>query len=197
MRVLPLLLLACVLSSPVRAEEPSRAASDSLPARFYLAADPLPYAMHGFSAHAGVLLPGQRFSVESALFYSRVGDSLLKLVESSDAGFTANLPGITLEGYWHAVKWERNALLLGLQAHFDRFTVHYGSDPEEATFNQIYVFPTIAYQYFPFDSVGFFLKPFVSAGLPLLSTSPVAVGGRTFQPLRVFPLATVILGYQF
>jgi hypothetical protein len=164
---------------------------------FYVAADPLPYALHGFSAHGGVVLPGDRFSVEVALFSSRLGDTLLKLVEPEDGGFTADLKGLSFEGYWHAITWSRNALLLGLQVHLDRFSVHHDSSPAESTFDQVYLFPTVAYRWFPFEGVGFFLKPFVSAGLPLLSRGDVTVGARSFKQLSVFPLATAVIGFQF
>lgn len=176
---------------------PLAAFAESSPAHFYVAADPLPYLLHGFSAHGGVVLPGGDFSVEAALFTSRLSESLLTLVEPGNTGFTADLKGFTLEGYWHAVRWTRNALLLGAQLHFDRFTPHYAGEPGEATLDQIYAFPTVAYLAFPFDGAGFFVKPFVSAGLPLLGGRTAQVGTHTFHQLRIFPLATVILGWQF
>ena len=176
---------------------PLAAFAESTPAHFYLAADPLPYALHGFSIHGGVVLPGGRFSVESALFSSRLSESLLTLVEPGNQGFTADLKGITLEGYWHAVQWTRNALLLGAQFHFDRFAAHYAGETGEGRVDQIYAFPTLAYLAFPFDGAGFFVKPFVSAGLPLLGSRTAEVGAHTFHQLRVFPLATVVLGWEF
>ena len=186
MRLALLLLLA-----------PLAARAESSPAHFYLAADPLPYLLHGFSAHAGVVLPGGRFSVEGALFSSRLSESLLTLVESGNQGFTADLKGFTLEGYWHAVQWSRNALLFGAQFHFDRFAAHYRDQPGEANVDQIYAFPTIAFLAFPFDGAGFFVKPFLGAGLPLLGDRSADAGTHTFHQLRVFPLGTVILGWEF
>ena len=171
--------------------------AESSPAHFYLAADPLPYLLHGFSIHGGLVLPGGRFSLEAALFSSRLSESLLTLVEPGDQGFTSDLKGVSLEGYWHAVQWSRSALLFGAQLHFDRFAAHYRAEPGEAVTDQIYAFPTVAYRAFPFEGVGFFVKPFLSAGLPLLGARSSAAGAHTFHQLRVFPLATVILGWQF
>ena len=176
---------------------PLAALAESAPAHFYLAADPLPYVLHGFSLHGGAVLPGGRFSVEVALFSSRLSESLQTLVEPGNQGFTADLKGVTVEGYWHAVQWTRNALLLGAQLHFDRFAAHFQGEPGEGTLDQIYAFPTLAFRAFPFEGVGFFVKPFVSAGLPLLGARTAAVGAHTFHQLRVFPLATVILGWEF
>ena len=90
-----LALLLALASFAVHAEETGSAESSS--AHFYVAADPLPYLLHGFSAHGGVVLPGGRFSVEVALFSSRLSESLLTLVESGNQGFTADLKGVTLE----------------------------------------------------------------------------------------------------
>ena len=169
-----LALLLALASFAVHAEETGSAESSS--AHFYVAADPLPYLLHGFSAHGGVVLPGGRFSVEVALFSSRLSESLLTLVESGNQGFTADLKGVTLEGYWHAVQWRRSALLFGAQLHFDRFAAHYRAEAGEAAFDQIYAFPTVAYNVFPFEGAGFFLKPFLSAGLPLLGDRSTTAG---------------------
>ena len=81
--------------------------------------------------------------------------------------------------------------------HFDRFAAHYRDEPGEGRLDQIYAFPTLAYLAFPFAGAGFFVKPFVSAGLPLLGARTADVGAHTFHQLRVFPLATVILGWEF
>ncbi len=178
-------------SLAARAEEPETGA------HFYVAADPLPYALHGFSAHVGLQLPGNRFSLEAAIFSSRLTSSLLKLIEPLDDGFTANLRGVTLEGYWHFVRWDKGALLLGVQLHLDRFEVAYQGEPLKPAFNQAYLLPTLAFRWFPFPAVGFFIKPFVSVGPAILSTAPVPVGTHSFHQLSFFPLATVILGYQF
>jgi hypothetical protein len=174
----------------------SVARGQDAPLRVYLAADPLPYVLHGFSAHAGVLLSGHWFSLEGAVFTAQAPDALLKLVESQDEGFTADLKGFTLEGYWHAIG-DRRALLVGLQAHFDRFTVRHEAFSGEVSFDQIYLFPTIAYRFFPLERIGLFFKPLIAVGFPVLSNPSVTVGSRTFEPLSVFPLATVIVGYQF
>ena len=186
---LTLALLACSAAAGAEEADPN--------AHFYLAADPLPYALHGFSAHAGVQLPGDRFSLEAAVFSSRISSTLLTLVEPSDDGFTANLRGITLEGYWHFARWGRNALLAGAQLHLDRFEVAYPGEQQTPTFTQAYLLPTLAFRWFPFAGIGFFIKPFVAAGPALLGTAPVKVGAHRFQQLSYFPLATVILGYRF
>lgn len=193
-----LALLLALAPLAVRAEAVAGATpAEDAGAHFYLAADPLPYLLHGFSIHGGLVLPGGRFSVEAALFSSRLSESLITLVEPGDQGFTSDLKGFTLEGYWHAVQWTRSALLLGAQLHFDRFAGHYRDEAGEAVIDQIYAFPTVAYRVFPFAGAGFFVKPFLSAGLPLLGARSADAGAHTFHQLRVFPLATVILGWQF
>lgn len=172
------------------------AASAARAQSLYVAADPLPYALKGFSAHLGVVLPGDRFSLEAAAFSSELGDTLLTLVQPADSGFRASLRGLTAEGYWHFARSSRNAFLAGLQVHFDRFDVKHEAESVSTRVDQIYVFPTLAFLWFPFDALGLFLKPFISAGLPLLSRDDVHVGNHTFEQLRVFPLATVIVGYR-
>ena len=193
----PVPKLIARLSLALLAVAPLSARAQDTDAHVYVAADPLPYVLHGFSFHVGAVLPGGRFSLEAAIFSSRLSESLITLVESKDQGFTARLNGLTFEAYWHAVQWERNALLLGLQAHFDDFTPQYRADPAEGDLKQIYLFPTVAYRWFPIDGAGFFVKPFVSLGLPLLGSKTAATGAQTFYQLPVFPLATVIVGWQF
>lgn len=165
-------------------------------AHFYVAADPLPYLLHGFSAHAGVQLPGNAFSLEASLFSSQLPSSLLGVVAPGDDGFNVRLRGATLEGYWHFARWGRNALLAGLQLHLDRYQVDDQGGPQ-SSFNQVYLLPTVGFRWFPFAGAGLFVKPFVSAGPALLGTAPVNAGGHAFQQLSWFPLATVMIGYQF
>ncbi len=186
------LLLAAALSAfPALADEPAERLHPSI------AADPLPYVLHGFSAHLGVQSPSNRFSFEAAVFKSALGDTLLTLIRPDDTGWKADLKGFTLEGYWHPITWGRNALLLGLQAHFDEFNVHRDDEAGSATVHQIYLMPTIGYRWFPFDAIGLFFKPFAGLGLPILGVAPVRLGAHLFEQLPVFPLATVIVGYQF
>lgn len=195
MRTSPSVLLRLALLAS--ACLPLAARAQDTGAHFYVAADPLPYVLHGFSFHVGAVLPGGRFSLEAAVFSSRLSESLLTLVESKDQGFTARLDGLTFEGYWHAIEWERNAFLLGVQAHFDHFTPQYRAEEPEGDLKQIYLFPTVAYRWFPVDGAGFFVKPFVSLGFPILGSRSAAAGTQTFYQLPVFPLATVIVGWQF
>lgn len=160
----------------------------------YVGANPLPYALGRISAHVGVAFPAASFEV--AAFSAELGDTLPKLIEPDDAGFTERLHGLTAEGYWHFASWDRDALMAGVQVHFDRGIVRRSVSPSESVhFDQIYVLPAIAYRFFPLAGIGVFLKPF--AGLGVRSSTGSRSPSVAAPSASFFPLATVLVGYQF
>lgn len=200
MSSLPSLLLSLALSSTPAGEAAPAEATSSPPARWHVAveADPSPYLARGWSVLLGVR-PAQlpEWNLMVAAFSAEFPEALVNLTPANQ-GWNVRVPfAIGLAPQRRFSSAERGGFFAGPLVILQQLDFTRDEVAGSASALRLIAGVHGGYQWFPFDPIGLYLKPWVGvAGNVALSGEP-RIGDQVYTESPVSPSFAIHLGYEF
>ena len=181
-----------LLSAPVaRAEEAAAPPEPAFIPRVTVQVDAVLFALSGYSWWLGVA-PAPHLHVV-------LGTASGVIPFGLPAGWNGRVRSGTLAGVqYYPFDAANSGLYFAL--HLGRFELMYtrSDSPGAVTgVDQLSVVPAVGYRWFPMMSSGFYIAPFVAAGIAPYTIGEAKIGTNTLTPSIVTPLPGLYVGWEF
>jgi hypothetical protein len=127
----------------------------------------------------------------------RVGGALPKLFHTlfdPNEGWSVTEQGGAAQAFFH-LRERGSTFFAGAYARFDRWEWRREDAAGSDTGAQLFVMPAAGYRWFP-TRTGLFVTPWAGLGVSVWSTGRGRVGEHMYEPLRLFPIVAVHVGYE-
>ncbi len=182
------LVILSFITTKVYAEEPQQT-------RWSLATDISPWFFSGYSALAMVEPAGFPLRFSGEVWGFQFPEAYIELNDANvDEGWSRRVDvGMALYADWHFTpEWHAGVVL-----NVFRSTVSRENISGEASFWSGEVLARMGYRWIPWDDLGFFLNPWLSAGPVIILGDDVELGGEYYDETPIQVIGTIHTGWRF
>jgi len=127
----------------------------------------------------------------------RVGGALPRLFHTlfdPNEGWSVTEQGGAAQAFLHH-RARGSTWFAGVYARFDRWEWRRNDAMGADTGAQLFIVPSAGYRWFPSRS-GVFVTPWAGLGVSVWNSGAGQVGAHTYDPLRLFPIVAIHVGYE-